>query len=379
MPLRRSADPGRLQRRRPPHGRRHRGRRAPAAPAALVSASGADVAGPQPTRIPGAGYNAVSNVDIYFAMGARPARHARAPAAAAAGPPVDWAAVTAHLRAGQEPEARRRHRPLARLASPTTPSTRCSPTARASTAARLHRRDRSATASPAPAAAPGLSTTPAATSSTRASSCSIYGKALQELDAAKTRIAEGNLDNDTGAPHAVDEAWAAVAGAAGRQRRLAATRSSGDRAQPRDQLQPQGKVRNPLEAAFTNALDGSSQRATLPPSTAPHAEIKGYLNAIFYLGALRYAKAGRDDQTPRPRARLHSLRAGPSGRRSAPLVAQASPSAAQTVEDAFDSARRRSLPGQPDDRRLRRPERARGPRRPRHPRRRCRSNDRRPQ
>jgi hypothetical protein len=159
-----------------------------------------------------------------------------------------------------------------------------------------------------------------------------YAVAVQELEAGRARLAAGNTDNATGAPHVVDEAWATVAGVADDNGALsysllqtAASREAN--------FNLQGRLREPMETAFIVAL-AAAQRGDVAAYDAAVAEAQGYLNSIFYLGSLRYVKqlegatstAQRQAQLAEGWTFWQTIRA---------LAAQASPSAAQTVESAY--------------------------------------------
>ncbi|MGH2601796.1 MAG: hypothetical protein ACRDJ9_20730, partial [Dehalococcoidia bacterium] len=160
----------------------------------------------------------------------------------------------------------------------------------------------------------------------------LYGKALQELEAAKTRVQQGNTDNATGAPHAVDEAWAAIAGApdpnGARAYGLLATASGRE-----GNFGLTGQLRDPLEAAFVAMLTAAQNGDTAAFDSA-YTEVKGYLNAIFYLGTLRYAKVLEGDTTEAQR-QTHLAEGWTFFQTIRAAVAGASPSAAQTVESAY--------------------------------------------
>ena len=168
-----------------------------------------------------------------------------------------------------------------------------------------------------------------------------YAVALQELDAGKTRLAAGNTDNATGAPHVVDEAWATVAGApddsGALSNALLATAVSRE-----TNFNLQGKLREPLETAFIAAL-AAAQKGDTAAYDQAHAEVRGYLNSIFYLGALRYVKqlegatsdAQRQVQLAEGWTFWQTIRAA---------VAAASPSAAQTVESAYTRSANEAFP-----------------------------------
>ena len=301
------------------------------APTGSVSASGADVAGPQPTQVPGAIYNVVSNVDSYFAIGLDMRDMRGLLANAAEGRSVDWPAVTALYEQGKnQKRADGTVRPLAALADaavhgvfPNGAGVYGSPTF-------IDKIIRDGIA--------GTGRTQGMTENARRNIIDkgilmlAYGKALQEMEAAKTRIAERNLDNNTGAPHAVDEAYATVAGALDgsgiRSYSIFGTATARE-----INFNLSGKVRNPMEAALTDALK-ASQSGDAAAFDRAYASFRGYMNTAFYLSALRYAKvveiqslaAAREGGIAEGWAYWQSIRA---------TVAQASPTAAKTVEDAF--------------------------------------------
>ena len=159
-----------------------------------------------------------------------------------------------------------------------------------------------------------------------------YSVALQEMDAGSTRLASGNTDNATGAPHVVDEAWATVAGApddnGALSNSLLATAVSRE-----TNFNLQGKLREPLETAFIAALVAAQNGDTAAYAEA-HEAVRAHLNAISYLGALRYVKqlegatsaAQRQVQLAEGWTFWQTIRA---------TVASASPGAAQLVESAY--------------------------------------------
>jgi hypothetical protein len=297
-----------------------------------VSASGADVAGPQPTQLPGAVYNVVSNVDSYFAIGLdlRDIRALVSPAAE--GRRVDWAAVQALYEDGKnQVRADGSVRSLASMA--TDPAVLAMFPNGESVFGRANFIDAQARDT-----INGTGRSANTSENARRNIMDktmlmiVYGKALQELEAARNRIAAGNLDNNTGAPHAVDEAWGAIAGALdGSGLR---TYSLLGFAVARDlNFKLAGKFRNPMEAAFTNALQAAQAGDAAAFDTA-QAEIRGYMNSVFYLSALRYAKTV--EMQTGTSAREGGLAEGWAFWQSIrPIVAGASASAAQTVESAL--------------------------------------------
>jgi hypothetical protein len=168
-----------------------------------------------------------------------------------------------------------------------------------------------------------------------------YGKALQELEAAKTRIAQRNPDDATGAPHAVDEAWAIVQGpadsAGGYSAGLLATALGRE-----GNFGLQNKIAIPLETEFTKSLD-AARKGDAAAFDDAHRKIKGYLNAIFYLGTLRYTTELVNDQTPQAR-QVHIAEGGAFFQTIRSLVASASPTAAQTVQAAYSASPETPVP-----------------------------------
>jgi hypothetical protein len=305
-----------------------------------ASASGIGPTGPSPTRVPGSGYNVVSNVDAYFAMALdlRDIREVMAPAAQSQ--PVDWAAATAIYENGKNQVLS--NGSIRSLASMPNDSVQAVFPNGAAVFGRTNFIDA--------LIRDGLNGTgrgSGASNNTRRQIVDkgiqmlLYGKALQELDAARTRVTQNNLDNATGAPHAVDEAWAAMAGAPSADNTfphgLLAT-ASGREAN----FILEGRLRNPLESVFI-ATQQAAQRGDIASFDRAHAELKGYLNAIFYLGTLRYVKVLEGDATPADRE-THLAEGWTFWQTIRPLVAEASPSAAQTVESAYSRSPNDAFP-----------------------------------
>ena len=128
----------------------------------------------------------------------------------------------------------------------------------------------------------------------------IYGKVLQELSSARSQMEQGNLDDDSGAPHKVDEAWAFYNGTADSQGNR--SRSIANTARSREgnfKLAP--NVSLPLERALSDALE-ASRAGDLAAFDAAAAEAKARLNTIFYLATLRYGYVSSTDETESNRA-----------------------------------------------------------------------------
>jgi hypothetical protein len=163
---------------------------------------------------------------------------------------------------------------------------------------------------------------------------------MQEMDAAKTRVAQGNLDNATGAPHAVDEAWGLIAGApdgSGQPHGILATAVGRE-----GNFNLQGKLRAPLESAMVDALR-ASQQGNMSAFNAAYDQVRGHLNAIFYLGALRYMKVLEADTTAEDRA-VHFAEGGTFFQAIRAAVAAGSASAAQTVQTAYTRSPNQPFP-----------------------------------
>jgi hypothetical protein len=300
-----------------------------------VSVSGVDGPGIIPTRIPGsATYQTVSNVDIYFAMGAdlRDIRTIMQPATQSL--PVDWAAASAIYEQGKnQKRADGTLRSLASIANadvhamfPNGPAVYGS----ADFINDILRGGLTGTGSSA-----GLSDDARRNLVDKGVLMLMYGKALQELEAAKTRIAEGNRDDATGAPHAVDEAWAVILGpqdnAGGYSAGLIGTALGRE-----SNFGFQNKIAIPLETEFAKALD-AARKGDAAAFDAAHTQIRGYLNTIFYLGTLRYTTELVNDQMPQAR-QVHLVEGGTFFQAIRALVASASPTAAQTVQSAYSAS-----------------------------------------
>lgn len=169
----------------------------------------------------------------------------------------------------------------------------------------------------------------------------MYGKSLQELAAARTRVEQKNLDNNTGAPHAVDEAWAAAAGSPDNNgnRPYALLQTARGR---EGNFKLEGKIAEPLEAAFVAALV-ASQKGDLAAFDKAHGEIKGLMNTIFYLASLRYVKS-LEGATTETQRQVPLVEGWTFFQTIRPLVAQASANAAKAVEDAYNRPANAAFP-----------------------------------
>ena len=300
-----------------------------------VSVSGVDGPGIIPTRIPGSAiYQTVSNVEIYFAMGAdlRDIRTIMQPATQ--GLPVDWTAAAAIYDQGKnQKRADGTLRPLASIANADVYAMFPNGGSVHGSADFINEIVRGGLTGTGRGA--GLSDDARRNVVDKGILMLMYGKALQELEAAKARIAQGNRDDATGAPHAVDEAWAAILGPTDNAGGFSAG-LMGTAAGREANFGLQNKITVPLETEFTKALD-ASRKGDAAAFDAAHAQIKAYLNAIFYLGTLRYTTELVNDQTPQAR-QVHMAEGGTFFQAIRALVASGSPTAAQTVQAAYSSS-----------------------------------------
>lgn len=159
----------------------------------------------------------------------------------------------------------------------------------------------------------------------------LYAKALQEIEVARTRTAEGNTDNATGAPHSVDEAAAIYLGAKDEHGIRAFSLSATARSREGN-FGLEGKLDVPLQIEFAS-LQQAAQTGDSTAFAAAEVKVRGNLNAIFYLATLRYAKSTLDAAVidrPVPMAEgwafFQALRAP---------VAQASPQTADRINTLF--------------------------------------------
>jgi hypothetical protein len=161
----------------------------------------------------------------------------------------------------------------------------------------------------------------------------IYAKALQEIESARTRTAEGNTDNTEGAPHAVDEGAALYLGAENeegiRAYSLSATALSRE-----SNFGLEGKLDVPLQRELVS-LQRAAQAGDSAAFEATQARVRGHMNAIFYLATLRYSQSTLDAtvaERPTPMAEgsafFQTIRA---------TVAQASPETADRINELFSS------------------------------------------
>jgi hypothetical protein len=117
----------------------------------------------------------------------------------------------------------------------------------------------------------------------------LYAKALQEIESARTRTAAGNTDDNSGAPHAVDEAAALYLGAANEEGIRAFSLSATARSREGN-FGLVGMLDVPLQIEFAS-LQQAARDGDLAAFDAAEAKVRGNLNAIFYLATLRYTKS----------------------------------------------------------------------------------------
>ena len=160
----------------------------------------------------------------------------------------------------------------------------------------------------------------------------IYGKVLQEMASARSQMEAGNLDDASGAPHKVDEAWAFYVGAADPEgnRRYSIANTARSR-EGNFKLAP--KVSVPLAQALSDALE-ASRVGDMAAYDAAAAEAKARLNTIFYLASLRYAYLSSTDTDESTRAQ-HLAEAWAFFQAIAPIVTSASPPIADSINDIF--------------------------------------------
>lgn len=156
----------------------------------------------------------------------------------------------------------------------------------------------------------------------------MYGNAMQEFNAAKARM-ESGAGNAVGS---VDEAWATLAGPKQGAIYPYALLHTADEREIEFRLQ--NMLILPLESVMIIAQQAAQKGEVLAFSQS-YPEAVGYINGIFYLSTLRAASnAERATDTNARRVAItdgwsywQTIRA---------LVTNASPSAAQTIEDAFN-------------------------------------------
>jgi hypothetical protein len=168
----------------------------------------------------------------------------------------------------------------------------------------------------------------------------LYAKALQKIESARTKTAAGNTDDNSGAPHAVDEAAALYLGTANEEGIRAFSLSATARSREGNSGL-EGKLDVPLQIEFAS-LQRAAQDGDLAAFEAAEAKVRGNLNAIFYLATLGYAKSTLDAsiaERPIPMSEgwafYQAIRCS---------VAQASPQTADRINELF-SGTSESVPG----------------------------------
>jgi hypothetical protein len=275
----------------------------------------------------GGGYPVGTNVDIYFAM-ALDLRDIRAVLSPPTGRP-DWAAAQAIYEQGRNQRgANGATRPLASLPNDAVHAVFTNGPAVFGRAAFVDGLVRDGLAGTGRAA--GLSDDARRQIVEKALMMLFYGKALQELAAARTRVASGAAN----AVGPVDETFAILAGPVennARPHALLATAAERER-----DLQLAGKLAGPLETALTaaRAAAESGDRAAFDRAGA---ETTGYLNSIFYLSVLRGAKLLEGDAAASSR-QVHLAEGWGYWQTIRAAATSGSPAAAREVESALSRA-----------------------------------------
>jgi hypothetical protein len=107
----------------------------------------------------------------------------------------------------------------------------------------------------------------------------IYAKARDEIESARTRVTEGNTDDATGAPHAVDEAAALYLGAKDNTGSHAYSLSATARGREGN-FGLEGRLDVPLQIEFAS-LQQAARAGNLAAFELSEARVRGGLNAIF--------------------------------------------------------------------------------------------------
>ena len=297
-----------------------------------VSGSASSSASGAPSTGSAAGaYEPVSNVDVYFAMGAdlRDIRAIMQPATE--GNAVDWDAASAIFEDGlNQKRADGTVRALAEIPNESVYAVFPNGAAVYGDADFIN--DLIRAGLNGTGVAVGLSDNARRQIVDKGIQMLLYGKALQEMQAAKTRVVEGNTADADGAPHAVDEAYAAIAGPPADDGTLAngllATATSRE-----GNFGLEGKLRAPLEQAFVDALE-AAREGDADAFEDAHTRVKGYMNGIFYLASLRYAGDLPGDESPEDRE-VHLAEGGTFFQAIRALVASGSPEAEETIQAAY--------------------------------------------
>ncbi len=164
----------------------------------------------------------------------------------------------------------------------------------------------------------------------------LAAQATQNLAATRARIdAKGSKPQTL-----VDSAWGFIAGPLDGEERTAGLLSAMFKLET--DLKLQKKLEQPLELAFIDAST-AAEKGDASAFAKPAGDARAYLNAYFYLTALRAAKAAESDTTEAARqvhlaegwAAFQAIRAGVTG---------ASSTAAQSVEAALSRSGAQAFP-----------------------------------
>jgi len=159
----------------------------------------------------------------------------------------------------------------------------------------------------------------------------LYAKALQKIESARTKTAAGNTDDNSGAPHAVDEAAATYLGAVNEEGIRAFSLSATARSREGN-FGLEGKLDVPLQIEFAS-LQQAARDGDLAVFEAAEAKVRGNLNAIFYLATLRYTQSTLDAsiaERPIPMSEGWAFYQAIRG-----SVAQSSPETADRINELF--------------------------------------------
>lgn len=226
---------------------------------------------PEEVVTPGAdGYTPVSDVAAHAAIGldAKEIRSLMEPASS--GGEVDWASVSKIFTKGKNSKKDEGLRALADLA-PDDPATTvvtdaisgAGTAAQASAAVRRQKVDKGITVI-------------------------LERKVLGELEAAAEKVADNKIDDASGAPHNVDEAWAFYTAEGNGPASTAAKRAA--------DFKKDGQVHEAVVKALTAAQDAarSGDAAALKAATG---DVEAALDYIFYLATFKYLDTKNDPAT----------------------------------------------------------------------------------
>lgn len=169
----------------------------------------------------------------------------------------------------------------------------------------------------------------------------LYGKVLQELEAARAKIEEGNTADSDGAQHNVDEAWAFYVGAAEADGRRPHSLSNTARSRE-ENFGQEGKVDTPLQEALAEALE-AARAGDIGGFDDAAADVRGYLNTVFYLATLRYSAEAAGDTDPAERE-AHLAEGWAFSRSILAIVGAASDDAAATIDIVYSAAAAEAVP-----------------------------------